>query len=405
MNAAESRGIKEALCSAGMREANDGETPDIAVVNTCAVTAESERKSRQAVRRMACGGTKVIVTGCMPEIHAFRGDGATVVPNRDKSRIPHVAAVLLGAPDEIADFPGSTLPISGAEGVHGYIKIEDGCDNVCSYCVIRKARGSVISRPKDEIIAEARRLAAAGFRELVLTGIEVASYGRDSGEDLADVIECAAMTDGIDRIRLGSVEPTLLRGDFLRRVSAISNFSPWFHLSLQSGSSRVLAAMRRKYNREMAEETVADVKRAFPGVTFSADVIAGFPGESDEDFSDTLSLCRSIPLLHIHAFPFSPRPGTEAAEMERQIPPEVKRERMTALTSLDRELKDGIYKAAAAKSAVLSVLVEQRKGDCFFGHSREMYETYVSADRDVRAGEIIEAIAVSGNRRGVFARI
>lgn len=404
VNITESRGIKEALMSAGMREAEEGESPDIAVVNTCAVTAESERKSRQAVRRICGGGTKVIVTGCMPEIHRSSVEGVTIVPNGEKSAIPHIAAGLLGFPDAVPAFSRCALPVSGSEGVHGYIKIEDGCDNVCSYCVIRRARGRVLSRPKDEIIAEAKRLSAAGLREIVLTGIEVASYGRDSGESLAGVIESISKIDGIDRIRMGSLEPTLLLGDFTERLSEIPRFSPWFHLSLQSGSSRVLAAMRRKYNRDMEYKAVERVKRAFPGASFSADIIAGFPGETDAEFEETLSLCKEIPLLHIHAFPFSPRPGTEAAEMPSQIPPSIKKERIAALTSLDGELKETIYGGAADEEKSLSVLVEQKKGRYHFGHSREMFETYISADGNIPAGSIIEVKATAGDRRGVFAK-
>ena len=403
VNMAESRGIKEQLVAAGMREAGEDETPDLAIINTCAVTAESERKSRQAISRMSCAGTKVIVTGCMPEIHPLRS-GAAVVPNREKCRVPAVAAALLGAPGAIPEYSGCALPVSGADGVHGYIKIEDGCDNVCAYCVIRKARGPVVSRPKADIVAEAGRLAASGIKDIVLTGIEVASFGRDSGEDLADVIESVAETGGIDRIRLGSVEPTLLRGGFLRRVSRIPVFSPWFHLSLQSGSSRVLAAMRRRYNREMAEEAIGIVKAAFGNASFSADIIAGFPGESDGDFAETLDLCGKIPLLHIHAFPFSPRPGTEAAAMGGQIPAAVKKERIKMLTSLDRELKEKIYREAAGRGDVLSVLVEQKKGDLFFGHSREMFETYMESDRDIPAGTVVTVRAEGASARGIIAR-
>ncbi|MBO4217130.1 MAG: MiaB/RimO family radical SAM methylthiotransferase [Clostridia bacterium] len=404
VNIAESRGIKEALVAAGMREAEEGETPDLAIVNTCAVTAESERKSRQAIRRAYGDGVKVVVTGCMPEIHRVSEAGVTVVPNSVKSNIPHIAAGLFGSPDAAEEYFGCALPVSGSDGVHGYIKIEDGCDNVCSYCVIKRARGRVVSRPAAEITEEAKRLAGAGFREIVLTGIEVASYGRDSGESLADVIAGVSGVEGVDRIRLGSVEPTLLRGDFPFRLAETGKFSPWFHLSLQSGSSRVLAAMRRKYNREMELSAVENVKKAFPGASFSADIIAGFPGESDAEFEETVSLCREIQLLHIHAFPFSPRPGTEAAGMKEQIPAAVKKERMKTLTALDAELKSGIYREAAERKALLSVLVEQKKGEYFFGHSREMYETYIAADGEIPAGGIVEARAASGDRRGVFAK-
>ncbi|MBQ9717526.1 MAG: MiaB/RimO family radical SAM methylthiotransferase, partial [Clostridia bacterium] len=332
VNQYESLSFTEGLKKYGIHVVRPGEPCDAAIVNTCTVTAESDRKSRQMIRRAASYADHVIVTGCFAQISADTAaaiDKVTYVcGNGGKASLADTVYAILtgtyggdknnvGAPD---GYDAVEMVTSQPERTRSYIKIEDGCENRCAYCIIPKARGPVRSKKPETVLEEAKALAAAGCREVILTGIETASYGMDFegrqpyGYRLAELIGEIAAVDGIERIGLGSLEPTVMSDYFVGTLASTPKILPHFHLSIQSGCSRTLAEMKRRYNADMARTALRRMRDAMPDVTFSCDVIVGFPGETEEDFSETLEFCREARFLHMHIFPYSKRAGTVAAE-------------------------------------------------------------------------------------------
>ncbi|MBR6258601.1 MAG: MiaB/RimO family radical SAM methylthiotransferase, partial [Oscillospiraceae bacterium] len=303
---------------------------DAVIINTCAVTAESERKSRQAVRRLAAEageGAVVAVCGCCSQVspESMKKIGADLIGgsgDREKfiSELEKVCACKTKAfliDDALKRREFENLPSGNEAGrTRAMLKIEDGCSNFCSYCVIPYARGPVRSMPAEIVSAEAKSLQERGFREIVITGIEIASYGRDlpGKPTLIDAVEAASAAAGNTRIRLGSLEPRIITEELCARLSALPNLCPHFHLSLQSGCDTVLERMRRKYDTARFYESVTLLRRYFPGCAIAADLICGFPGETEEEFSETLAFIEKCSFASMHVFPYSVRPGTRAAE-------------------------------------------------------------------------------------------
>ena len=342
VNQFETQAMESALLQRGHMPAAPGELADAVLVNTCAVTAESGRKSRQLIRRLRDEnpGAVVAVCGCYSQI-----------AEKDVAELG--AKVVFGAADRMAfvdavekavrEGEGETridapfqrrvlekLPAGAISGrTRAMLKIQDGCVNFCSYCIIPYTRGRLRSLPLDDAAAETARIRAEGYRELVLTGIEVASYGADLPEKpgLADVIELAAANAGDMRIRLGSLEPTVVTEDFCRRLAATGKLCRHFHLSLQSGCDRTLKAMNRKYDTAAFFAVCERLRRHFPGCALTTDLITGFPGETDEDQRETLAFIEKCAFAAMHVFPYSRRPGTPADKMPGQCTNAVKAQR------------------------------------------------------------------------------
>jgi threonylcarbamoyladenosine tRNA methylthiotransferase MtaB len=321
---------------------------------------------------------------------------AYVCGNRNKLSAADAACALMRGEDidaktkieDVESAPLEKMSITRSERTRAYVKIEDGCDNHCTYCIIKTARGNVVSRPADEIIAEIEKLCRTGYEEVVLTGIETASYGKDfdGRYTLSDLIRDVAEKTEIKRIRLGSLEPSVLKHDFVDSIAAEPKFMPSFHLSLQSGSNKVLADMKRKYNREMVLRNVEYIKSVMPDATFTCDIIVGFPGESEEDFLDTYDIANQIGFLHMHVFPFSKREGTPAATMQGQLPESVKNERVKRLMELDAVLLRNNAQAFIGRT--FAVLFETEKDGTYTGHAPNMLEVCVKSDEDLR-GKIV----------------
>lgn len=396
VNQYESTAVSDELIALGFEMCDFSDVCDVYIINTCAVTGESERKSRQMIRRAHTQNPSahVIVMGCYSQLHA---EAAAKIPgvsyvcgNRNKLGAADAAAKLVRGdivPNKILDVeaaPLENMKISRSDRTRAYVKIEDGCDNNCAYCIIKKARGAVVSRRIDDICAEIDALSAAGYREVVLTGIEVASFGRDTGEKLTDLIHSVARNENIERIRLASLEPSVLTRAFVDELAAEPKFMPSFHLSLQSGSTHVLNMMKRKYTSERVLDSVDYIKEKIPSATFTADVIVGFPQESDDDFEQTCLVADKIGFLHMHIFPFSPREGTVAAKMDGQIPDDEKRRRAAYLKKLGDDISENIYLYAAAKRKARPVLFETPHGAYQVGHTPEMLEIYVKTDKPLQ---------------------
>ncbi len=418
VNQYESDAVEAELEALGFEICPFSENSDVYIINTCAVTAESERKSRQIIRRARAVNPNafILVMGCFSQIKA---EAVSSIPgvdyvcgNRNKYSVSEMAVKLLreGRPLpvssallDVEEAPLETMHISRAYRDRSYIKIEDGCDNHCTYCIIKKARGNVVSRPPEEVLAEVKRIAEDGCHEVVLTGIEAASYGRDlGGYPLSRLMREATKVEGIERVRAGSLEPSVMKPAFCDELASEPKIMPSFHLSLQSGSNAVLAAMKRKYNREQVLEHVAYLKSVMPNVTFTCDIIVGFPGETEEDFMDTMDIAEKIDFLHMHIFPFSPREGTPAAVMKNQIPEDIKRARAHRLEALGKQLSDARYRRALGETR--SVLFESREGEYFFGHAEDMLEVKLKTDAHLQ-GQILQVKLVEYDGARAIAEI
>lgn len=393
VNQYESDVIAGELEAAGFDVVPFGEPCDVTVVNTCTVTSESDRKSRQYIRRAAAAspGAPIIVTGCFAQVSPEAAAGlpgvSAVIGNARKADIAALARELTAehAPArprmelsdmQSADYDG--LMLAHPRRARAYIKIEDGCENRCSYCIIPMARGRVRSKDPRLVVQEAEALARAGCGEIILTGIETAAYGRDAGGafSLSSLLERLNGIPGIRRIGMGSLDPSLLRGDFLDAVSSLPSVLPHFHLSLQSGSSSVLRRMRRPYNAGQARERMDALRLARPERMLTADVIVGFPGETEAEFEETMQFCREGRFLHLHIFPYSVRSGTEAAEMPGQLPEAEKRRRAAALAAQQAETKRTLLEeyVRAHDTTPVSLLIEEEKNGGSVGHSEHYAE-------------------------------
>lgn len=376
VNQYESEAFAEMLRSSGFEatfaEAEDstGESEaDICIVNTCSVTAEADRKSRQLVRRMVKEHpeAQVYVTGCAaqatPEIFSAIPGVCGVIGNATKTdavRLSQTGCM----PEKSGKAPICGCDIDGAEfedmsitdfrRARAYIKIEDGCESKCAYCIIPSVRGKIRSKPRDAVLKEAAALTAGGCPEIVLTGIETSAYQFG----LVSLIEETDRIPGLKRLRLGSLDPSIMRPEFTDRYAACRHTMPHFHLSMQSGCDRTLASMRRKYNTDSVRKKLEYIRKTIPDAEFSGDVICGFPGESEKDFEETVKFFRESEFLFLHIFPYSVRPGTEAASMPNQLPRNIIRERTAALADIQRKITEKRLNKMINEEKPLDVLIE-----------------------------------------------
>ena len=404
VNQYESEAIAEALMGEGVRVLPPTEICDAYIINTCTVTAESDRKARQFIRRAISRNpyAVIVVTGCLAQtspdtLRAIAGVHA-IVGNAEKMQAASEALRLLRQSErptepacsvsDIASAPFEPMAITTFERTRAYIKIEDGCESRCTYCIIPSARGPIRSKPLCDVINEVRVLTDGGCREVVLTGIETASWGKDLPEgNLATLLEAVDRIDGIGRVRLGSLDPSLIRPAFVEKIASLSSLAPHFHLSLQSGSSRILAKMKRKYNAEQAMRAITLLRESIPTVQFTTDVIVGFPGETDEDFAETLDFVRRARFLNVHVFPYSKRAGTPAATMPDQVPADIKSERLHILSDEVSKIRAALLQEMVANTPTVSVLFESMEKGLAFGHTANFVEVAIPSDRPLH-GEI-----------------
>lgn len=392
VNQYESEAISERLASLGFELHAPEDVSDVYIINTCAVTAEAERKSRQLIRRARRHNTNaaVIVCGCLSQSSptgAASIDGvAAVIGNKNKLRAADIAFDIVknGVPaspiitvssGDIASMRQiEEMSITSAPRTRAYVKICDGCNGRCAYCLIPSMRGPVRSRRRDSVMNEIAGLAESGVREVVLTGIETAAYGRDTKDTLTGLIRAVAEISGIERIRLGSLEPTVITPEFIKTAVETPKLVPHYHLSLQSGCSRTLAAMRRKYTADDAMKRIEMIRSALPDVMFTTDIIAGFPGETEEDFTEALDFVRRARFLMMHVFQFSPRRGTAAEKMPDQIPEEVKHDRSARLIAEGHRIRDIVIDDYMSRTSYAPVLFESDIDGMHAGHTANFIE-------------------------------
>ncbi|MDN5330992.1 MAG: threonylcarbamoyladenosine tRNA methylthiotransferase MtaB [Tepidanaerobacteraceae bacterium] len=398
VNQYESDAMAELFKDRGYELVDFDNVADVYVINTCTVTNEGARKSRQIIRQATRRnpGATVAVVGCYAQMNAdeiLRIPGVDVVvgtkdrhkivdlverAKKDETKIVDVEDIMKVRTFEEIAFKGYR------QRTRAFLKIQEGCNMFCSYCIIPYVRGPVRSRPIESILKEAENLAKDGFKEIVLTGIHLGLYGADfeNGRALYDVIEKLSKIEGIKRIRLSSIEAMELSDDFIKKLAAVENFCHHFHIPLQSGSDRILKLMNRRYTVSEFEERIQFIKKIMPDVAITTDVIVGFPGETDEDFEKTREFIKKIGFSRLHVFKFSPRKGTPAAKMPEQVPAELKEKRSRELIILSKKLERNFREKFVGK--VMDVLFEEREGDIYFGHTGNYIKVGVRSGEELR---------------------
>ncbi|WRS26524.1 tRNA (N(6)-L-threonylcarbamoyladenosine(37)-C(2))-methylthiotransferase MtaB [Oscillospiraceae bacterium MB08-C2-2] len=348
VNQYETAALKEQFSHRGYEVVESGGEADLYVVNSCTVTAEGDKKSRQALRRFRRQSplAKIALTGCFPQ--AFPEE-AQIIPEADivvgssnRSALVELAEQAFLTGERIVSIlphaPGTPFePLSAGEftgRTRALLKIQDGCRRFCSYCIIPTARGPLRSMPPAQMREQLAQLAASGYREVVLAGINLPCYGVELGLTLLDAVTLACETPGLDRVRLGSLEPELLTPEAMEAMSRLESLCPQFHLSLQSGCDATLARMRRQYDTAEYRRIVEQLRRSFPGCAITTDIMVGFPGETDAEFEQTLAFAREIQLAQAHIFTYSRREGTAAASYPGQVPQSVKNHRSHLLSEV-----------------------------------------------------------------------
>lgn len=408
----------------GHENVDSPEEADVCIVNTCSVTGEADRKSSQMLRRMAKNNPNAVIVamGCASELKT--GDVAadivigtrdknTVVAkveeflaNRENKNLAHVTSHIrpeVSKNDVYHDF-GTVL---SPEGTRAFIKVEDGCNNFCTYCVIPYARGRVVSRPEEACVKEAEFLVESGFKEIIVSGIHLCSYGKDQGKDITALLELLKKIDaipGLKRLRLGSLEPKSMTPEFISGLKELRHLCPHFHLSLQSGSDTVLKRMNRKYTTEEYEDRVKALRTEFPDMSLTTDIITGFPEETEEEFEETIEYARKLKFAKIHVFPYSVREGTKAADMP-QIDMSIRKARAKRLIEVSDELASEFAASMTGKEAVILIEKIEEKDGRFIaeGYTENYVRTFAEVGNGhFSRGDIVKAAVIRSENENIF---
>lgn len=387
VNQYETQAMEQELAARGHQMVDFEQPADAYIINTCSVTAVSDKKSRQMIRRAKKMNPDAVVAACGCYVQTHTDEAAALgidLIGGTGQRMEFLQQLLTAAEekqtrvlvdDALHRREFEILPAGGQQSrTRAMLKVEDGCRNFCTYCIIPFARGPVRSLPLEAAARQTRQLAEEGYREVVLTGIEISSWGQDlpGEESLIDLLEAVSAAAGEMRVRLGSLEPRTITEDFCRRASALPNLCPHFHLSLQSGCDETLRRMNRRYDTERYDRSVALLRQYFPGMAITTDLIVGFPGETEEEFEKTLDFIRRCGFAQIHVFPYSIRPGTRAAAME-QVPKSVKEERAARAGAIAAALHEEYLQSCVGKT--FPVLFEQPGVPGFYtGHAPNYME-------------------------------
>ncbi len=432
VNSYETEGMRELFLKAGAVETEFSKAADVYVVNTCSVTNMADRKSRQMLHRARKLNPEalVVAAGCYAQAAGeklLEQEGIDlVVGNNQKARIVELtlAALLkkdvrrmalldIGKERAYEELPIETV----TERTRAYIKIEDGCNQFCSYCIIPYVRGRVRSREEKEILEEIRRLAKEGYKEVVLTGIHLSSYGLEREFDevlekeakergqvfpLLELIKKVQQIEGIERIRLGSLEPRIMTESFVRELASLSKVCPHFHLSLQSGCDATLKRMNRKYTTYEYKNAVGYLRNYFVKPAITTDIIVGFPGETEEEFEETLGFVKEIGFSQIHIFKYSRRGGTVADRMDRQVSEQIKSRRSDVLERLEKELREAYVDSFdGEEEEVLLEETVQTDGTTYLtGHTTRYVKVYVSEEGQNLQPNSTVKVTVSGEKIG-----
>lgn len=398
----------------GHENADTPEEADVCIVNTCSVTGEADRKSSQMLRRMAKNNPNAVIVamGCASELKTGEVPADIVIGTREKNTVVKRVEEFLASggkgsldhktshvrpevskTDEYHDF-GTVL---SPEGTRAFIKIEDGCNNFCTYCIIPFARGRVVSRDEGSCLKEAEFLVGSGYKELIVSGIHLCSYGKDQGKDISallDLLKKIDAVEGLERLRLGSLEPKSMTPEFISGLKGLKHLCPHFHLSLQSGSDTVLKRMNRKYTTAEYEDRVNALRSEFPDMSLTTDIITGFPEETEEEFNETIEYARKLKFAKIHVFPYSEREGTKAAAMP-QMDMSIRKARAKRLIEVSSALEAEFASSMIGRDAEILIekITEKDGREIAEGYTANYIRTFADLDgRNISRGDIVKGV-------------
>ena len=387
-NQYESELLQEQLCQNGYELAKDGQEADLCIVNTCSVTNQADATSRRQIRQAARlhPRARMIVTGCgakdsLPAID----ERIEIAPDKDKLAAQLTENSLLSSC--IEKFDGHT---------RAFVKVQDGCNAFCTYCIVPYVRGRSRSRPLDEIVREAAKLAANGYKEIVLTGINIGDY-ESEGQRLPQLLQAVDPIPGLERVRISSIGPDAVDGDLIKAILQSAHICPNLHLVLQSGSNVVLKKMNRRYTRQEFLDTVERLLESNRDFTFTTDVIVGFPGETEADFQETCDVVRQVKFAKVHVFPYSPRSKTRAALYPVRVPPAVIRQRKEFLLALAGQTAHELRQQFIGRT--MDALLEEGDEKFFFGHTANFLPVKVAAGSH-QSGEIVQVLLAENGTDG-----
>ena len=398
----------------GHENVDSPEEADVCIVNTCSVTGEADRKSSQMLRRMAKNNPNAVIVamGCASELKTGDVAADIVIGTRDKNTVVAKVEEFIAKREnkDLTHITSHTRPevsktdiyhdfgtVLSPEGTRAFIKIEDGCNNFCTYCVIPYARGRVVSRSEESCIREAEYLVENGFKEIIVSGIHLCSYGKDQGRDISALLELLKKIDsieGLERLRLGSLEPKSMTPEFISGLKELKHLCPHFHLSLQSGSDTVLKRMNRKYTTSEYEDRVKALRAEFPDMSLTTDIITGFPEETEAEFEETIEYAKKLKFAKLHVFPYSVREGTKAADMP-QIDMSIRKARAKRLIEVSSKLEAEFAASMTGKEAeILIEKIEDVDGRLTAeGYTANYIRAFLDVSgRDLKRGDIVRGV-------------
>lgn len=404
VNTYDTEAMAEMFKKEGYEVVDFNEWADVYVINTCTVTNSGDKKSRQHINQTKKINKDAIlcVVGCYAQVASkeiSEIEGVDVIlGTRNKSRIIEAVNIARKTHEQVIEVTDvlfkpkfEDLNISEfKDKSRAFLKIQDGCNRFCSYCLIPFARGGISSKDKMKVLEEIRTLKENGFKEIILSGIHIASYGHDKENmgDLLDLLEDIETIDGIERVRIGSIEPMFFSGDRMDRISKLKKLCPHFHLSLQSGSNETLKRMNRKYTTEEYEEVVNRIREKIQFANITTDIIVGFPLESEDEFNETYNFLSRIKLTKTHVFKYSPREGTKASMIKEQVDGKIKEERSQKLLKLSEENENTYLESMI--NHTFNVLVEEKKDGLYRGYTENYCETIIDSKEKLEVGKIVK---------------
>lgn len=403
VNQYESQAMSEMLKNNGFTPSTDKNVADITVINTCTVTAVSDGKNRKLLRKTRRNNPEgiIVLTGCMPQAFPDRyadfEDCDIVLGNKSrKLLIPSINDYLFNhnkiiniLPHDNKNAEYEDITVNDFDGhTRAFVKIEDGCDRFCSYCIIPYSRGRVRSKKSDDLKKEIISLAANGYKEVVLVGINLSAYGKDLGVNLADAVDVACSVDGIENVRLGSFEPEMMYDELIKRFASQPKFCPQFHLSLQSGSNATLKRMRRQYSKEEYMAIVKALRDNFDNASITTDVMVGFAGETEEEFKESLDFVKSVGFSKVHVFPYSRRKGTSADKLDNHIDNHTKEIRAKEMIAVTDDMRKIFLRSQVGLEE--TVLVERlRQGGYYEGYTKNYTPVHIFTQSNI-SGQIVK---------------
>lgn len=419
VNQYDSDAMRTIFLQQGYRAVKEEEEADVYVINTCSVTSIGDRKSRQMVRKIRRKHPQAViaVAGCYaqiaPEIFEAMGDIDVIVGAQNRSKIVEYVEqaqkkekTINAVKDimSVTEFENLYVDAEGETKTRAFIKVQEGCDNYCTFCIIPFARGKLKSRKQKDAVEEIRRLVARGYREIVLTGIHLGNYGRDlhDGTSLATLVEELLRIPNLLRIRMGSIESVELSDDLINLIKDEPRVCRHLHLPIQSGSDAVLRRMNRHYRLPEYKKLISELREKIPGLALTTDLIVGFPGETEENFMETLETLRELRFSAIHVFPYSQRTGTPAAVFPNQVPGDIKKDRVHRVQELEKEISKEYRKTFLQKT--VHVLIEEEKNGYFEGLSDEYIRVSIT-DKNVEKGRLYSVYVENLTEDGLIGRV